>query len=86
MNFRVQVTKTAKRDLREILHWLHGRSPSGAETWYRRWREVLVRLAEEGDTLGLAPEDEDHESTIRQVILRTRRGLPYRALFIVKGE
>ncbi len=86
MNFQVEVTKAAKRDLREILQWLRNRSPSGAETWYRRWGDVLVRLAEQADTLGLAPEDEDHDATIQQVIFRTRRGLPYRALFLIEGQ
>jgi hypothetical protein len=48
--------------------------------------EVLKRLGESGDTFGSAPEDKDHEETIYQVIFKTRRGLPYRALFIVRGD
>jgi len=43
-----------------------------------------VRLSEQGDTLGIAPEDADHDETIYQIIFRTRRGLPYRALFVVR--
>jgi plasmid stabilization system protein ParE len=85
MNFSVKVTSSAKQDVRSIIEWIKQRSRSGAETWYRRWLEVLERLGESGDTFGRAPEDEDHEETINQVIFKTRRGLPYRALFIVRG-
>ena len=86
MTFRVSLTAAAKRDIRHILNGISERSKSGAETWYRRWSETLTRLSEQGDTLGLAPEDEDHDETIRQIIFRTRRGLPYRALFLVRGN
>ena len=86
MSFSVTVTAAAERDLRTIIDWLEQRSHSGAETWYRRWLEVLARLEESGDAIGVAPEDEDHEETIRQVLFKTRRGLPYRALFIVRDE
>ena len=69
MTFSVKLTASARRVVRSILRWIEERSPSGAETWYRRWLEVLKRLGQSGDTLGVAPEDEDREETIRQVIL-----------------
>ncbi len=34
----------------------------------------------------MAPEDEDHEDRIRQAIFKTRKGLPYRALFVQRPE
>jgi plasmid stabilization system protein ParE len=86
MTFSVTVTSSAKQNVRSIIRWIEERSRSGAETWYRRWLEVLKRLGESGGTFGIAPEDEDHEETIYQVIFKTRRGLPYRALFIVRGN
>ncbi len=86
MTFPVSVAQSAKRDIRQILRWLGKRSRSGAETWYRRWSDVLVRLSEQGDTLGIAPEDADHDETIYPIIFRTRRGLPYRALSVVRDH
>lgn len=35
---------------------------------------------------GLAPESENHRDEIRQRIFKTRRGLPYRILFVVRGD
>lgn len=32
------------------------------------------------------PENEDHDAVIRQAVFKTRRGLPYRAIFVVKGD
>ena len=86
MSPSVTITDSAERDLRAIIGWLEQRSPSGAETWYRRWLEVLCRLEESGHALGVAPENEDHEETIRQVLFKTRRGLPYRAIYVVREQ
>jgi plasmid stabilization system protein ParE len=85
MKFTVTITAAAKRDLRSILRWIEAGSRSGAEAWFRRWQQMLDRLREAGDTFGLAPEDADHQEAIHQVVFKTRRGLPYRALFIVRG-
>ena len=84
MSFSVTLTTSAKRDVRSIVGWIQQRSRTGAESWYRRWLEVLDRLSQSGDSLGVAPENEDHEETIRQVIFKTRHGLPYRAIYIVR--
>jgi plasmid stabilization system protein ParE len=84
VNFDVQLTEAAKEDLRASLRWLQDHSESGAEAWYRRWREILEILATRGGSLGLAPESEGHSEPIRQIIFRTRRGRPYRALFAVR--
>ena len=86
MSLSVNLTAKAKRDVRIILSYIQKRSRRGAEAWYRRWLEVLERLAETAPDFGIAAEDEDHEVTIRQAVFKTRRGLPYRALFIVREE
>jgi hypothetical protein len=61
-------------------------SPSGAETWLRRWQQVLSSLESGADGCGIAPEDEDHDIDIRQVIFKTRRGSTYRALFTIDDD
>lgn len=86
MTYSVTLTTSAKRDVQSILRWIEERSRSGAETWYRRWLEVLGLLGKQGDSLGLAPENEDHDETIHQSVFKTRRGLAYRAVFIVRSD
>jgi plasmid stabilization system protein ParE len=85
MKFRVSLTTSAKQNVRGILRWIQERSRSGAEAWYRRWQRVLNDLGQSADTFGAAAEDDDHDETIRQVVFKTHRGLPYRALFVVRG-
>ncbi len=86
MSFHVHLTDSASADLRAILGWIAERSPAGSEAWYRRWLEVLDSLKERTDSYGLAPESEDHTEQIRQVIFRTKRGRPYRALFVLRDK
>lgn len=86
MKFQVSLTAAAKRNVRVNLRWIEARSRSGAEAWYRRWLQVLDELRDRADTFGPAPEDVDHAETIRQIIFNTRRGLPYRALFVVRDR
>jgi plasmid stabilization system protein ParE len=86
MTFRVHLTGAAREDVRGILRWINERSPAGAQAWFRRWREALKALRHRADELALAPESEGHDEAIRQFIFRTRRGRPYRALFVVRGN
>lgn len=84
MSFRVRLTDAALTDIRDILRWISARSPAGAETWFKRWLEIQRTLENQADTFGIAPESEGHPSRIQQVIFKTRRGLPYRALFTIR--
>jgi plasmid stabilization system protein ParE len=82
MSFQVSLTDGASSDVRSILRWIEERSSAGALSWYRAWQKVLQSLRERADKFGLAPESEDHPEPIFQVVFKTRRGRPYRALFI----
>lgn len=84
MKFRVRLTDAAKSDVRSILSWIEERSPAGAEAWFHSWLDALKTLGERGDSLGTAPEREDHEEPIRQLLFKTRKGRRYRALFVVR--
>jgi plasmid stabilization system protein ParE len=84
VKFRVFQTDAATADIRTILNWLGTRSPAGADAWYRRWLAVLETLRQSADTFGVAPESGDHPEPLRQVVFRTRRGRPYRALYCVR--
>lgn len=84
MTHLVIVLPTAERDLDQILTWLYRRSPVGAEKWLERWDETQVTLTENPERCALAPESKLHPIPIHQIIFRTRKGNPYRALFAIQ--
>ena len=63
MTFTVSLTSSAKQNVRSMIRWIEERSRSGAETWYRRWLNVLNELGKSANTYDLAPENEDHDET-----------------------
>lgn len=86
MNFQVLVTTGARDDVRAILGWLSHRSLAGAEAWLRRWEDILREIAMRAESFGEAAESVGHREPVRQAIFKTRRGRPYRALFVVRAE
>ena len=86
MTYSVQLTANAQRNLRGILSYLQEHSPSGAATWYRRWLDVLDSLESAAGGCGPAVESPDHDVDLRQIIFKTRRGLPYRAIFTLRDD
>ena len=86
MSFAVSLTDGAKSDIAAILFWIRERSPMGAVAWNRSFQAVLDDIRERADRFGASPECDDHSELIRQAIFKTRRGRPYRALFIVRGQ
>jgi plasmid stabilization system protein ParE len=88
MSFRVKVLRAAERDVDAIVEWIavQRRSPSGASSWLDAYEDALRRLAEIGDTFGMAPECDYVSRDIRQLLFSTRRGKAYRMLFTVEGD
>jgi len=86
MSHTLYVTSRARRDISVIMRYIAERSKRGAESWYRKLSQTLDSIAAMPESFGLAPEDEDHDDTIRQAIFKTRKGLPYRAIFLVRDS
>lgn len=86
MKFKVTLAIEARVEVRDIVIWLRSRSQAGAKTWRRRWEKVITALEEHADSCGLAPEADLHGQAIYQIIFQTRQGLPYRALFLIRGN
>ena len=84
--FNAQLLWRAERDVDHILTWLNERSPHGAASWLRTWDRTFAMLESSADEYGLAPENEDHELEIRQIMFRTRKGRDYRALYTIRGN
>ncbi len=86
MKYSLNLTSRAKRDVQIILRYIAARSKTGAEAWYRRLSKVFDELRQSPESFGFAPEDADHAETIRQAVFKTRHGLPYRALFVMRND
>jgi plasmid stabilization system protein ParE len=86
MSHSLNVTSRARRDISVIMRYITERSKRGADSWYRKLGQTLDSIVAMPESFGLAPEDEDHDETIRQAIFKTRKGLPYRAIFLVRGS
>lgn len=86
MKHQVIILPSAERDLDQILTWLYRRSQQGAKTWLDCWDETVLSLADNPERFSLAPESKNHPVEILQVLFRTRKGNPYRALFAIQNN
>ncbi len=84
MKFQVRTTLAADREVVSILEWISARSPAGATAWFAKWLEAIESLKERADEIGLAPESGAHSEPIHQIVFRTKRGQPYRAVFVIR--
>lgn len=86
MNFHLVVTEQAERDLMRIGDWIGSRSPEGAARWLESAWSAIRSLEKNAIACSLAPENEMVPQEVRNIMFRTRRGLYYRAIFIVDGS
>jgi plasmid stabilization system protein ParE len=83
MTCNVLVTRQAEADIDAILTWLRGRSPSGAKSWFKALESAIAWLADHAASCPLAPENDYFDEEIRERLFKTKRGRPYRLLFVV---
>lgn len=86
MKFQVRVLRRAVRDQHEIVAWIAQCSRSGAQAWITAYERMLHRLSEHADTLALAIENDEFDEELREALFKTRRGLTYRAVFVIVGD
>ena len=82
----VFLMRQAEGDLDGILAWLSGRSPSGAKSWFKALEAAISWLEKHADSCPLAPENDRFEEEIRERLFNTKRGRPYRLLFVSAGK
>ena len=85
MTLQVQVSRRAERDADAIFDWLAARSPDGAVRWYASYLATVRSLADRAPGCPMAAEADRMGLELRQVMFRTRKGRPYRLLFIIRG-
>ena len=85
MNYRVEVTSTAKADVAEAYLWISGHSAVRAARWFNRLMEAAASLEAHPERCPLAPESEAAGREIRQLLYGKRNSI-YRILFEVRGD
>ena len=85
MSFRVETTARAEADRQTCYDYIFERSPQGAARWADAYDDALESLERFIPQI-LAPESVDHDEEIRQKRFRTKQGLWYRLLFVVRSE
>lgn len=86
MSRRLTYQSQAARDLESILEYIDARSELGAVNWLDRYDEVLRRIRENPEQFPQAPESAELTIPVRNAIVRTRKGLPYRVIFVEKTD
>ena len=84
--YAVILLSRAEVELESQLDYLSERSPQGAEAWAVEYNSAIYRISDDPESCGLAPENDDHEEVIRQVMFKTRKGNPYRIVFTIRGD
>ncbi|MFO0975981.1 MAG: hypothetical protein U0996_06255 [Planctomycetaceae bacterium] len=86
MTFDVVFTDEASFQVLQIQDWIAERSITGAELWLTALRLAVEKLRLRGSAFSSAPESPQFPEPLYQILFRTRRGLTYRALFIVRNQ
>ncbi len=86
MSRRLTYQSRAAKDLESILEYIDQRSEQGAVNWLDRYEEVLNRIRENPEQFSQAPESTELTLPVRNAIVRTKKGLPYRVIFAEKTK
>jgi len=86
MSFHVSLSQEAQSDFEHCYGYIAQRSAQGSQAWVDEFYRVLKSLEENASSFGIAPESGRYQEDVRQLVFKTRKGNPYRALFVVRGE
>jgi plasmid stabilization system protein ParE len=86
MDFRVELSDQAQRDIAALYDWLLSQYVGDAgERWFIALRTAIGSLATFPSRCPLAPENQDSPVEVRQ-LLYGRRPHVYRILFAIEGD
>jgi plasmid stabilization system protein ParE len=86
MRFRVTLTATAEAEFRTQYAWIAERTQSGAQSWALAFHAALDQLKRVAISCPKAPETQHRDEVIYQRTFKTRRGRPYRMLFLIRDD
>lgn len=73
----------AQRDLQQIATYLRKRSPQGTHAWLDAYDAAVERVSREDYPRVPAPEAGRVEEDLHQVVFMTKRGRPYRIIYLI---
>ncbi|HEY8748010.1 MAG TPA: type II toxin-antitoxin system RelE/ParE family toxin [Tepidisphaeraceae bacterium] len=85
MKYRVHFTDSASADAERAYVWLAEQVPRAAVKWFNGLLDVVESLESFPTRCAIAPESENADEEIRQM-LYGRRPHVYRILFIIRGK
>jgi plasmid stabilization system protein ParE len=85
MEFLVEIAEPAERDIEDAYLWFYDASPARADTWYRGLCRAILSLRELPRRCPIAPESQDLDREIRQ-LLYGRQRLMYRILYEIRED
>ena len=86
MSLPLRILPRAKTDFYGIFTYIEERSPKGAARWREALEKEILRLCENPEQFGYAPENKLAPYELRQLFFRTRHGLTYRVVFTVLDD
>ena len=86
MSFEVVFTDEANAQALQIQDWIAERSVEGAISWQKALQFAVGKLRERGSGFSLAAESPQFSEPLYQIFFKTRRGLTYRGLFVVRDQ
>ena len=81
MNFKVQITEQAATELDEVYEWIAADSPEQAVIWFNGLVEVSESLSTNPERCTRAPESNEIDREIRQLLYGK-----YRILFTIRED
>lgn len=85
MDFHVELSDQAQRDIGAIYDWLRSEQAGNAgERWFVAFRAAITSLASLPSRCPLAPENRDSPVEVRQLLYGERPHV-YRILFAIEG-
>ncbi|MFY9253583.1 MAG: hypothetical protein WAO83_09020 [Fuerstiella sp.] len=86
MSLHLVMEPTAEADIQVIYDYIYEREPEGAIRWYLAFQTAANRALQLPESYPLAPENSSFETEVRNFLFKTRRGLIYRGLFIIRDQ
>jgi plasmid stabilization system protein ParE len=86
VKFAVSTLRRAESDIVHIHACIAERSNLGASRWYEAARQAINSLAYDAQQHGVARESERLGIEFREKLFKTRRGRPYRLLYVIDGQ
>jgi plasmid stabilization system protein ParE len=86
MIFQVNVSPSAMADIENIYLWLKEQNSTFSEQWFNELIEVIDSLAQLPIRCPLAPESQELDIEVRQLLYRKSKRMIVRILFGISGS